>query len=170
MCPPVLAKGGFEKMTPQSNGRGVLSLRAADRGVLSFRAADILMTCFHQLFTAFCVFMTEIWFSLFFHVSNSKLQQLLITANAVNTNRIQREFLFNNCIQSQNLSSASKHPRQKTNFLKQISALLSILERGWGRFRAADTMTITHPTPIQQKKRREYVWLGMSERGCVRAC
>jgi hypothetical protein len=35
------------------------------------------------------------------------------------TNRIQREFLFNNCIQSQNLSSASKNLHQKTNFPKR---------------------------------------------------
>jgi hypothetical protein len=40
------------------------------------------------------------------------------------TNRIQREFLFNNCIQSQKVSSASKHPRQKTNFL--IRSVLSL--------------------------------------------
>jgi hypothetical protein len=40
------------------------------------------------------------------------------------TNRIQREFLFNNCIQSQNLSSASKHQRQKTNLFKRFALLL----------------------------------------------
>jgi hypothetical protein len=38
------------------------------------------------------------------------------------TNQIQREFLFNNCIQSHRPLPASKHPRQKTNVSKQNSA------------------------------------------------
>jgi hypothetical protein len=80
-------------MTPQTNGRGVLSLRAA----------DISMTCFQQLFTAFCVFMTDIWLFLFFHVSNSKLQQLLITIEASeskNQNRNQTNFDSNVAIRT----------------------------------------------------------------------
>jgi hypothetical protein len=59
------------------------------------------------------------------------------------TNRIQREFLFNNCIQSQEFSSASKPPRQKTNFLKLFgkacckssplqSELANVMGKGWG--------------------------------------
>jgi hypothetical protein len=105
--------------------------------------------------TAFCRFMAEIWFLLFFLASNSESPKLLITANAVrgvlslraadtatcvtcavrgvlslraaDTNQIQREFLFNNCIQSQNISSASKYSRQKTNFLKPFH----LFQRTW---------------------------------------
>jgi hypothetical protein len=132
-----------------------------------------LMTCFQQLFAAFCVLMTETWFFLFFHVLASKFHSLLImnptskirNSNQIQTNfdsnvaiatfdhepkqtfsndlfltcrdgiyavrcgevtnQIQREFLFNNGIQSQNLSSASKHPRQKTNLFKQRHAVTS---------------------------------------------
>jgi hypothetical protein len=47
------------------------------------------------------------------------------------TNRIQREFLFNNCIQSQEFSSASKPPRQKTNLLKRRPAFTP-LSMQWG--------------------------------------
>jgi hypothetical protein len=82
-------------------------------------------TLFRQIFAAFCVLIAETYISLFFHFSASKLARLLITNTAIITNRIQREFLFNNCIQSQEFSSASKHSHQKTNFYKQISALLS---------------------------------------------
>jgi hypothetical protein len=39
------------------------------------------------------------------------------------TNRIQREFLFNNGILSQNTFPASKHPRKKTNFFKQLAEI-----------------------------------------------
>jgi hypothetical protein len=39
--------------------------------------------------------------------------------DCADTNRIQREFLFNNCIQSQNPFPASSPPRQKTNLLKR---------------------------------------------------
>jgi hypothetical protein len=78
------------------------------------------LTVFQQIFAAFCVLMTHSCILLFFHDLASKLRQLLITVNAADTNRFQREFLFNNCIHSQNLSSASKPPRQKTNFLKCI--------------------------------------------------
>jgi hypothetical protein len=68
--------------------------------------------------TDLCVLITDLWFLLFFFALASKFQQLLITTYAINTNRIQREFLFNNCIQSQNTMSASKHLLQKTNFPK----------------------------------------------------
>jgi hypothetical protein len=56
------------------------------------------------------------------------------TRHPSETNRIQREFLFNNGIHSQNISSASKHPRQKTNFSKQLVLLPSLAKRGkgWG--------------------------------------
>ena len=37
------------------------------------------------------------------------------------TNRIQREFLFNNCIQSYSVVPASSPPRQKTNLYKRNS-------------------------------------------------
>jgi hypothetical protein len=74
---------------------------------------------------AFRHFMTEICIFLSFYILASKSRQLLITANTVDTNQFQREFLFNNCIHSQNLSSASKPPRQKTNFLKQRRAVTS---------------------------------------------
>jgi hypothetical protein len=87
-------------------------------------------------------FMTETCILLFFSMLASKSQQLLITDYATDTNRIQREFLFNNCIQSQNLFSASKLSRQKTNFPKprRVKSPLSTSElesavgkgRGWG--------------------------------------
>jgi hypothetical protein len=52
---------------------------------------------------------------------------------AADTNQIQREFLFNNCIQSQNISSASKPPRQNTNLFKQKSPSPSTsLRVQWG--------------------------------------
>jgi hypothetical protein len=50
---------------------------------------------------------------------------LLFFADLLHPNRIQREFLFNNCIHSQKYSSASKQSRQKTNLLKQRRAVTS---------------------------------------------
>jgi hypothetical protein len=82
--------------------------------------------------TIFQRFMADLWFSLFFHVSASKLCALLITGNALGTNQIQREFLFNNGIHSQNDSSASKPPRQKTNFFKR-GVFCSRSSMLWGR-------------------------------------
>jgi hypothetical protein len=73
--------------------------------------------------TALCVLIAKTCILLFFVVSASKSLSLLITANAADTNRIQREFLFNNCILSQEYSSASKQSRQKTNFFKQKERL-----------------------------------------------
>jgi hypothetical protein len=40
--------------------------------------------------------------------------------------------LFNNCIHSQNISSASKPPRQKTNLYKQLAPFPNALGKGWG--------------------------------------
>jgi hypothetical protein len=170
-------------MAPQINNRGVLSLRAA----------DTFSTHFQQIFAAYCLFMTEIWFLLFFCISASKFRQLLIrdysletnriqrefdsnvairtfdhkppapkykllqtflrvlcgefviaelltscNAEALHTNRIQREFLFNNCILSQNLFSASSPSRQKTNFLKHFSAPLFLCSSALGFYLLAD--------------------------------
>jgi hypothetical protein len=51
---------------------------------------------------------------------NKRLQtEACLSLRAADTNRIQRENLFNNCIHSQNPFSASSPPRQKTNFLKR---------------------------------------------------
>jgi hypothetical protein len=55
------------------------------RGVLPLRAADIFLTPFQQIFAAFCVLMTDFCISLSFHISASKFQKLLITANAAIT-------------------------------------------------------------------------------------
>jgi hypothetical protein len=60
---------------------------------------------------------------------NKLFQMIRFIGNAITlhcpseTNRIQREFLFNNCIQSQNAVPASSPPRQKTNFFKPNSLL-----------------------------------------------
>jgi hypothetical protein len=116
------------------------------------------MAGFQQIFAPFCVLLAEICTFLFFHISASKFQKLLITAYDVDTNRIQREFDSNVAIATQEFSLASKHLRQKTNLLKPFSAPLLLLplrsgggvlslraaERrlGWGILRAADTNQI----------------------------
>jgi hypothetical protein len=77
--------------------------------------------------TAFRRFIAEICISLFLWNRASKSHRLLITTTSskiAKSNQIQREFLFNNCIQSQNISSASKYSRQKTNFPKPNSLSL----------------------------------------------
>jgi hypothetical protein len=61
----------------------------------------------------------EIWFSLSFSAIASKFSQLLITTAIRISNQFQREFLVNDAIASQEFSSASKHPLQKTNLLKR---------------------------------------------------
>jgi hypothetical protein len=100
-----------------------------------------------QNLTVLRCFMAKTCISLFFFASASKSEQSLITAYtvktatcvtcAVKTNRIQREFLLNDAIASQEFSPASKHSRQKTNFLKQILVLLpspsTSLRVQWGR-------------------------------------
>jgi hypothetical protein len=101
-------KEASEIMKQQLHGRGVLSLRAADKW----------MTAFQQIFASFCVFITDSCILLFFSKLASKFEQLLITTTTPATNQIQREFLFNNAIHSQNLFSASSYPLQKTNFYK----------------------------------------------------
>jgi hypothetical protein len=71
--------------------------------------------------TAICNFMANICIFLFFFVSASKFNQLLITNHGIiakNPNRIQREFHSNVAIATQEFSSASKHPRKNTNFFK----------------------------------------------------
>jgi hypothetical protein len=94
-------------------------------------------THFQQIFAPLCVVRAEICILLFFLASNSKFKQLLITHNEISsnlqrrfTNQIQREFLFNNCIQSQNLFSASKCPRKKTNLFKRRPASLARSREG----------------------------------------
>jgi hypothetical protein len=84
------------------------------------------LTHFQQIFAAFCVFVTEICILLFFLVSNLKLAQLLITTTSHFSNQIQREFLFNNCIQSYSPVPASSHLCQKnkpfqTNFDSNVA-------------------------------------------------
>jgi hypothetical protein len=85
-----------------------------------------LMAGFEQIFALFCVLMTEICISLFFHFSASKMPRLLITANASKTNRIQREFDSNVRIATQELVSYSTLFAKLTNLFKQF-ALLSVL-------------------------------------------
>jgi hypothetical protein len=96
-------------------------------------------TLFQQIFAFFCVLMTEIWFFLFSHNLASKLCSLLITiyirflpslptslrvqwggVGGGVTNRIQREFLFNDAIASQELVSYSRLFAKLTNLLKQF--------------------------------------------------
>jgi hypothetical protein len=72
--------------------------------------------------TAFCDFIAKIWFFLFFLAAASKSYQLLIVTNgksSENPNHIQREFLFNNGIHSQNTLAASKLLPEKTNLYKR---------------------------------------------------
>jgi hypothetical protein len=56
----------------------------------------------------------------------------LRAADPVLPNRIQREFLFNDAIQSQNTFPASSHPRQKTNLLKLGVLSLRAADRAEG--------------------------------------
>jgi hypothetical protein len=77
--------------------------------------------------TGFRHFITKICILLFVQNLASKSVQLLISNYSLETNRIQREFLFNNGIPSQEFLSASKPPRQKTNFFKQSLAVKSPL-------------------------------------------
>jgi sigma54-dependent transcription regulator len=74
------------------------------------------MAEFQQSFAAFHILIADSCIFLCFLAAAPKLPSLLITTSSSkskNSNRIQREFLFNNGIQSQNLSSASKHQREK---------------------------------------------------------
>jgi hypothetical protein len=126
-----------------------MSLQINGRGVLSLRAADTFLTHFQQMFAAFCVLMTEacchfappMCILLFFLNLASKLQQLLITANATNTNQIQREFHSNVRIATFETDLASSHPPQKTNLFKltcvtcatrALSPFLNALGKGLG--------------------------------------
>jgi hypothetical protein len=77
---------------------------------------------FQQIFAAFCALMADLYIFLFFQNLASNSHTLLIMNPAYkikNSNRIQREFLFNNCIQSHNCLPASSHSRQITNFYKR---------------------------------------------------
>jgi hypothetical protein len=99
---------------------------------------DAASTDFRSVIAKICILLS-------FSVLASKLTQLLITTETERTNRIQREFLFNNGIQSQKFLSASKHPRQKTNLYKQRCAVtpLSIvsLRTLWGGVGGGDCAT-----------------------------
>jgi hypothetical protein len=77
------------------------------------------LTHFQQIFAPFCALIAEICISLFFLVHASKFAPLLITAYAAETNRIQREFLFNVARATRDEILASRHPRQKTNLSKR---------------------------------------------------
>jgi hypothetical protein len=82
--------------------------------------------------TAFRVLIAKICISLFSMNLASKFHQLLITAYAANTYQFQREFLFNNGIQSQKcISRLSNHP-ENTNFLKRLVPLPNTLGQGLG--------------------------------------
>jgi hypothetical protein len=48
------------------------------------------------------------------------------------TNRIQREFLFNNCIHSHSIVLASNYTRKKTNFFKRFAPFLCEAGEGLG--------------------------------------
>jgi hypothetical protein len=93
-----------------------------NRGVLSLRAADTFST-------AFCVFMTEICFLLFFHISRravtsrrrkaSKSWRLLIKTSAHNTN------LFKRTLIQMSLYGhlTTSHPRLNTNLFKLLGIM-----------------------------------------------
>jgi uncharacterized protein VirK/YbjX len=72
--------------------------------------AHLISTLFQQIFAAFLLLIAKTCIFLFFSVSASKFVSLLITTEALSTNRIQREFYSNNAIASQEFSPASKHP------------------------------------------------------------
>jgi hypothetical protein len=69
---------------------------------------DTFSTRFQHLFADFRLFLLFFVFTL----------KIGFSLRVAETNRIQREFLFNDAIQSQNLVPASSHPRQKTNLFK----------------------------------------------------
>jgi hypothetical protein len=96
--------------------------------------------------TPFHHFMAKICILLFFLVFASKFRQSLITDNAAITNQMQREFLFNNCIQSQEFfSRLSQHPK-KTNFFKRTLIQMALYRH----------LTTTHPPKLTNlfKQRR----------------
>jgi hypothetical protein len=112
-------------------------------------------------------FMTDLCISLFFPVFASKIDYSLIVINnqlPKIPNQFQREFLFNNGIHSQNISSASKYSRQKTNLFKQRRAVTSRRRhRGVLSLRAADTEACCHFAPPTQRRavtlrRRKEAW------------
>jgi hypothetical protein len=77
-------------------------------------------TPFQQILAPFCQFIAKIWFSLFFVAPASKFNQILITTNRRVSNQIQREFLFNNAIASQNFFSYSARLTISSNLLKPL--------------------------------------------------
>jgi hypothetical protein len=110
-----------------NSGRPAVTSRGQEGGLGwgCFRKGGTKMITIQRLITKTCIF-------LFFTVLASKLAQLLITANADNTNRIQRENLFNNCIHSQNKISRLSRNLEITNFLKLLALTPSPCEAGRG--------------------------------------
>jgi hypothetical protein len=77
-----------------------------------------IMTHFQQIFAAFCGLIAEICILLFFLLSASKSQQLLITDKSTKTNQFQREFDSNVHIATFEILLASKRLASKTNLFK----------------------------------------------------
>jgi hypothetical protein len=102
-------------------------------------------------------FMTDLCISLFYSVFASKSRSLLIMDNIISplskwrgvggevTNQFQREFLFNNCIQSQEFSSASKQSRQKTNLFKLTCVTCAVRTAGTSRRQLLDVILPQFP-------------------------
>jgi hypothetical protein len=107
---------------------GLLSLRAADKPKKSNRnQRDVAIRTFEFSSASKAPRQKTNLFKRRRAVTSRRRHRGVLSLRAADTNRIQREFLFNNCIQSYTAFSASSHPRQKTNLLKQsISAPLSL--------------------------------------------
>jgi hypothetical protein len=127
----------------------IMTAQRYSSGVQSLRAADTFPTPFQQIFAAFCVLMTDSYIFLFFCNLASKFQQLLIIANAADINRIQREFLFNNCIASQNYFSSLSQCRKNPNFLKPLPFVEMLTRRAvTSRRRKAEMLIV--PLPLKR--------------------
>jgi hypothetical protein len=84
----------------------------------------------------------------------------------IHTNRIQREFLFNDAIQSQDLVPASSHLRQKANFLKRdLPSLCAVKREACLSLRAADTEDCCK-TPLSIVSLRT-LWRGVGVGDCA---
>jgi hypothetical protein len=104
----------------------------------------------------FCVLLLDSCISLFFLAFASKKFQLLIAINhpfPENSNRIQREFLFNDAIASQKLFSCLRQCHEKTNLFKRRRAVtLRRRQRGVLSLCAADREACCHFAPPTERR------------------
>jgi hypothetical protein len=77
--------------------------------------------------TDLCGFIAKTCIFLFFIASYPKLAQLLITSEAIQTNRIQREFYSNVAIRTQKSASYSRLFAKLTNLFKPFLRVLCVL-------------------------------------------